>query len=143
MHPLSGLGAYFGEWGLKLVEQGRRDLGCPDMAWLRARLQRHTLRRPVVCVGCRYRSIRAEIRETVAEAHAGKIVGWVVEISRAAPAGALQFNVAEPIKARAVEAVRRRIPEAAGAKVEAKTPLSSHTLYGLLRMKRGQVAKIG
>jgi hypothetical protein len=55
----------------------------------------------------------------------------------------LQFNVAEPIKAQAVEAVRRRIPEAAAAKVEAKTALSSHTVYGLLRMKRGQLVPVG
>ena len=81
--------------------------------------------------------------ETVAEARASKVFGWVVEVTRATPATTLQFNVAEPAKAQAVEAVRRRIPEAAGAKVEAKTPLSGHTVYGLLRMKRGQVAKIG
>jgi hypothetical protein len=54
----------------------------------------------------------------------------------------LQFNVAEPIKAQAVEAVRRRIPEAAGADLEAKTPLSSHRVYGTLRMKRGDVARV-
>lgn len=54
----------------------------------------------------------------------------------------LQFNVAEPIKAQAVEAVRRRIPEAAGADLEAKTPLSSHRVYGTLRMKRGDVAQV-
>ena len=75
----------------------------------------------------------------MSEPRASKAFGWIVEINRPAP---LLFNVAEPIKAQAVEAVRRRIPEAKGAKVEAKTPLSSHTVYGLLRMKRGQVAKI-
>jgi len=79
----------------------------------------------------------------VAEARASKVFGWVVEVNRATLSTTLRFNVAEPAKAQAVEAVRRRIPEAAGAKVEAKTPLSSHTVYGLLRMKRGQVAKIG
>jgi hypothetical protein len=77
------------------------------------------------------------------EAHAGKAFGWVVEVNRPAPATTLQFNVAEPAKAQAIEAVRRRIPEAKGANVEAKTPLSSHAIYGVLRMKRGEVAKIG
>jgi hypothetical protein len=79
----------------------------------------------------------------MAEAHAGKAFGWVIEVNRPAPATSLQFNVAEPIKAQAIEAVRRRIPEARGANVDAKTPLSSHTVYGLLRMKRGQVVKTG
>ena len=50
--------------------------------------------------------------------------------------------MAEPIKDQAVAAVRRRIPEAATAKVEAKSPLTSHTVYGVLRMKRGDVARI-
>ena len=54
----------------------------------------------------------------------------------------MRFNVAEPVKAQAVEAVRRRIPEAAAARVEAETALSSHTVYGLLRMKRGQLVQI-
>jgi hypothetical protein len=53
----------------------------------------------------------------------------------------LRFNVAEPTKSQAVEAVRRRIPEARGAELEAKTPLSSHRVYGLLRMSRGEVAQ--
>jgi len=73
---------------------------------------------------------------------ARKAFGWVVEVSRPAPHVALQFNVAEPVKAQAVEAVRRRIPEAAAGKVEAKAALTSHTVYGLLRMKRGQVVQI-
>jgi hypothetical protein len=71
-----------------------------------------------------------------------KAFGWVVEVSLPAPHGVLQFNVAEPIKEQAIEAVRRRIPEATGAKVEAKTALSSHTVYDLLRMKRGQVMRV-
>ena len=54
----------------------------------------------------------------------------------------LQFNVAEPIKAHALDAVRRRIPEAAGADLEAKAPLSSHRVYGTLRMRRGEVARV-
>ena len=70
-----------------------------------------------------------------------KAFGWLVEVIQPAPEVALQFNVAEPIKAHAVEAVRRRVAKAAGAIVEAKAPLSSHTVYGLLRMKRGQVVQ--
>jgi len=72
----------------------------------------------------------------------GKAFGWVVEVRRPAPHVPLQFNVAEPIKAQAVDAVRRRIPEAAGADLEAKTPLSSHRVYGMLRMKRGEVSQV-
>ena len=71
-----------------------------------------------------------------------KACGWVVEVSRPAPDAALLFNVAEPIKAQAIAAVRRRIPQAATAVVEAKTALSSHAVYGELRMKRGDVAQI-
>ena len=80
---------------------------------------------------------------TVSSEETSKALGWVVEVIRPAPQVALQFNVAEPVKAQAVEAVRRRIPKAAAARVEAKTALSSHTVYGLLRMKRGQVVQIG
>jgi len=72
-----------------------------------------------------------------------KPFGWVVEVSRPAPDVALKFNVAEPNKAQAIAAVRRRIPQAATAEVEATTALSSHTVYGVLRMKRGDVAQIG
>jgi len=71
-----------------------------------------------------------------------KACGWVVEVSRPAPDAALQFNVAEPIKAQAIAAVRRRIPQAATAVVEAKAALFSHAIYGVLRMKRGDVVQI-
>jgi hypothetical protein len=72
----------------------------------------------------------------------GKAFGWVVEVEGSSPGAPLQFNVAEPIKAQAIEAVRRRVPGAATAQVEAKTALTSHMVYGQLRMRRGQVAKI-
>jgi hypothetical protein len=71
-----------------------------------------------------------------------KPFGWVVRVSRPASDVALRFNVAEPIKAQAIAAVRRRIPQAAIAEIEATTALSSHTVYGVLRMKRGDVAQI-
>jgi hypothetical protein len=71
-----------------------------------------------------------------------KAFGWVVEVKGPPPGATLQFNVAEPIKAQAIEAVRRRVPGAATAHVEAKTALSSHMVYGQLRMRRGDVAKI-
>ena len=73
----------------------------------------------------------------------GKAFGWVVEVKQAAPTGTLQFNVAEPSKEQAVEAVRRRIPGASNASVEATTALSSNMVYGRLRMRRGDVAKVG
>jgi hypothetical protein len=72
----------------------------------------------------------------------GKAFGWVVEVKQAPPTEPLLYNVAEPNKEQAVEAVRRRIPGAAGASVEATTALSSNVLYGQLRMRRGDVAKV-
>lgn len=71
----------------------------------------------------------------------GKPFGWLVEVSQPAPYPVLRFNVAEPDKAQAVEAIRRRIREATGANVAATTALSSHTVYGVLRMKRGEVSR--
>ena len=72
----------------------------------------------------------------------GKAFGWVVEVKGAPDTATLHFNVAEPIKAQAEEAVRRRIPGASEASVQATTALTSHMVYGQLRMKRGQVAKV-
>ncbi len=70
-----------------------------------------------------------------------KAVGWVVEVTPPAPGPKLRFNVAEPDKEHAVDAVRRRVREASGASVEATASLSSHAVYGLLRMKRGDVSR--
>ncbi len=70
-----------------------------------------------------------------------KAFGWVVEITPPAPSPKLRFNVAEPDKVQAVDAVRRRVREASGASVEATDSLSSHAVYGTLRMKRGDVAR--
>lgn len=67
--------------------------------------------------------------------------GWVVEVTPPAPSTVLRFNVAEPDKVQAVETVRRRVHEAAGANVAAIGSLSSHAVYGLLRMKRGDVSR--
>ena len=69
-----------------------------------------------------------------------KPFGWVVEVSRPAPDVALKSMSPSLIKANAIAAVRRRIPQAATAAVEAATALSSHTVYGVLRMRRGDVA---
>lgn len=69
-----------------------------------------------------------------------KPLGWVVEVTPAAPGPKLRYNVAEPDKAHAVDAVRRRVREASGASVEATESLSTHDVYGTLRMKRGEVA---
>jgi hypothetical protein len=70
-----------------------------------------------------------------------KAFGWVVSVTPPAPAPTVKFNVAEPDKAQAVATVRRRIHEASGAVVEAITSLSSHAVYGVLRMKRGDVTR--
>jgi hypothetical protein len=71
-----------------------------------------------------------------------KAFGWVVEVSQPGPYPVLRFNVAEPDKAQAVDAIRRRIREATGSNVEATTALSSHAVYGVLRMKRGDVSRV-
>ena len=71
-----------------------------------------------------------------------KAFGWVVEVTPPGPSPALRFNVAEPDKSQAVEAVRRRVREASGADVEATAALSSHAVYGVLRMKRGDVSRV-
>ena len=71
-----------------------------------------------------------------------KAFGWVVEVTPPAPSPVLRFNVAEPDKTQAVDAVRRRVREASGANVAAIAALSSHAVYGVLRMKRGDVSRV-
>ena len=71
-----------------------------------------------------------------------KTFGWVVEVTPLGPSPALRFNVAEPDKMQAVDAVRRRVREASGANVAATEALSSHAVYGVLRMKRGDVSRV-
>jgi hypothetical protein len=71
-----------------------------------------------------------------------KAFGWVVEVKPLGPSPAIRFNVAEPDKTQAEDAVRRRVREASGANVEATAALSSHAVYGVLRMKRGDVSRL-
>ena len=70
-----------------------------------------------------------------------KAFGWVVEVTPPGPSAVIRFNVAEPDKTQAVDAVRRRVREASGANVAAIASLSSHAVYGVLRMKRGDVSR--
>jgi len=74
------------------------------------------------------------------------ICGWLVEVSNAnsAEGGDIvrRFNIAEPSKAEAVKSVRRRIAGAEGATVTALKSLSRHTVYGLLRLKRGEMMHV-
>lgn len=49
--------------------------------------------------------------------------------------------MAVPIKAEAIAALRRRVPEIADANIEAVAVLSPHTIYGRLRLKRGEIAE--
>ena len=70
-----------------------------------------------------------------------KAFGWVVQVTPRGPSPALKFNVAEPDKSQAVEAVRRRVHQASGAAVEATSALTSHDVYGVLRLKRGDVSR--
>jgi hypothetical protein len=70
-----------------------------------------------------------------------KAFGWVVEVIPRGPGPALKFNVAEPDKVQAVATVKRRVHQASGATVEAISALSSHDVYGVLRLKRGDVSR--
>jgi hypothetical protein len=70
-----------------------------------------------------------------------KAFGWVVEVTPPGPSPVLTFNVAEPDKMQAIETVRRRVREASGAHVTATAALSSHAVYGVLRLKRGDVTR--
>jgi hypothetical protein len=71
-----------------------------------------------------------------------KAFGWVIEVTPPAPNPVVRFNVAEPDKTQAIETVRRRVREVAGAHVAATESLSSHAVYGVLRMKRGDVSRV-
>jgi hypothetical protein len=71
-----------------------------------------------------------------------KAFGWVVEVTPPGPSSVLRFNVAEPDKAQAEDAVKRRVREASGANVTATEALSSHAVYGVLRMRRGDVSRL-
>jgi hypothetical protein len=69
--------------------------------------------------------------------------GWLVQVSNR-PGGKgdetiQRFNVAEPNKDEAVKSVRRRVPGGEGATVVALEGLSRHTVYNLLRLRRGDM----
>jgi hypothetical protein len=50
-----------------------------------------------------------------------------------------RYHVALPQKPEAVAAVRRRVPDAVDATVEAVSVLSRHAVYNQLRLKRGDI----
>jgi hypothetical protein len=71
--------------------------------------------------------------------------GWLIQVSNhgGTDSGTIQrFNVAEPNKAEAVKSVRRRVPGGEGATVIALESLSRHTVYNLLRLKRGEMMSV-
>jgi len=72
--------------------------------------------------------------------------GWLVEVSNGNGAGGdtavRRFSIAEPSKAEAERSVRRRITGAEGATVTALEGLSRHTVYNVLRLKRGEMAQV-
>lgn len=72
-------------------------------------------------------------------------LGWLVEVTdRLGGKGrwrVRRYHVAVPNKAEAVAAVRRRVPGAARATIEAVTVLSRHTVYDRLRLKRGDIVE--
>jgi len=69
--------------------------------------------------------------------------GWLVEVSNQfgnqGDGSTKRYNVAEPNKAEAVKSVRRRVPGGEQATVIALESLSRHTVYNLLRLKRGDM----
>jgi hypothetical protein len=72
--------------------------------------------------------------------------GWLVEVSNdngaSGNAAVRRFNIAEPSKAEAERSVRRRIVGAEGATVTALEGLSRHTVYNVLRLKRGEMTQV-
>jgi hypothetical protein len=69
----------------------------------------------------------------------GKFVGWIVEVSHVDQDREPQrYYVAEPLRSQAVAAVRRRIPGADAARVEAVKALSRSQI-SRLRLMRGEV----
>ncbi len=72
----------------------------------------------------------------------GKPVGWIVKVSY--PGRDLedqQYYVAEPVKTQAVAGVRRRVPGAEGATVEAVQALSRSQMTKL-RLMRGDMMPV-
>jgi hypothetical protein len=70
--------------------------------------------------------------------------GWLIEATAHCPGGPFRpqrYYVAVPIKAEAITALRRRVPEIADANIEAVAGLSPHTVYGRLHLKRGDIAE--
>ncbi len=72
--------------------------------------------------------------------------GWLVEVSSGKGgkdnAPVQRFNVAEPNKAEAEKSVRRRVAGGEGATVMAIESLSRHTVYNVLRLKRGEMMHV-
>jgi hypothetical protein len=77
----------------------------------------------------------------------GQAFGWVVEVTPqtggASSPKTQRYHVAVQDRVEAVRAVRRRVPEAAGAAtVTAVTMLTRYTVVSQLRLKRGDVVPI-
>lgn len=72
--------------------------------------------------------------------------GWLVQVSshtgNSENESLQRYNVAEPNKAAAIKSVRRRVPGGECATVIALESLSRHTVYNLLRLKRGDMMRV-
>jgi hypothetical protein len=66
--------------------------------------------------------------------------GWIVEVVDRG--GAKRYHVAVRNRVEAVNAVRRRVSGAAGARIEAVTMLSQRAVTVQLRLRPGEVAEI-
>lgn len=66
--------------------------------------------------------------------------GWIVEVVDRA--GTKRYHVAVRNRVEAVNAVRRRVSGAAGARIEAVTMLSQRAVTVRLRLRPGEVAEI-
>ena len=66
--------------------------------------------------------------------------GWIVEVVDRA--GTKRYHVAVRNRVEAVNAVRRRVSGAAGARIEAVSMLSQRAVTVQLRLRPGEVAEI-
>jgi uncharacterized protein (DUF2267 family) len=66
--------------------------------------------------------------------------GWIVEVTDRS--GLKRYHVAVRNRVEAVNAVRRRVSGAAGARIEAVTLLSQRAVTVQLRLRPGEVAEI-
>lgn len=68
-------------------------------------------------------------------------LGWLVQVGDGNEP-IQYFNIAEPNKINAVKSVRRRVAGGEHATITALKGLSRHTVYNVLRLKRGEMMHV-